>query len=101
MYIPEILCQEDDLGWAIDIPDLIRSFLHFSDIELAEECLLLGECFRALDNYSDFDFKRVPNVYFLLDSYRSCLYAAASSRFVDFVLSREEAKGCPIQQSAP
>lgn len=86
MYISKDLCMEGDVFWEFSPSKFINTLRHYSDLELAQECVLLGECYRALEEYSEYDFDSIPSFLYILDSWRICLYAAAAERLVDIVL---------------
>ena len=82
MYIPDLgnLC---DSTWDLNSTSLIKIFKECSDFDLAYECELLGECYRAWDN-SKFD--GIPCFIPFLDAYERCLFYAVAQRFVDIIL---------------
>lgn len=87
MYIPKVLCMDSDTSWSIDADKLIQLFMHDSDLELVYECIMIGECYKAMESYSEHDFPGVPDVLYILDAWRDCLYAVSARRFCEKVLA--------------
>lgn len=75
-----------DVGFKLDYDAFYSMFQHTSDVDLAMECYLIQEYYRAFENYK-YPSEDTPILLPFLDAYRMCLFVAVADRFVTSVIN--------------
>lgn len=75
-----------DVGFKLDYEAFYSMFQHTSDADLAMECCLVQEYYRAFENYK-YPSEDTPILLPFLDAYRMCLFVAVADRFVTSVIN--------------
>ena len=75
-----------DVGFKLDYDAFYSMFQHTSDVDLAMECYLIQEYYRAFENYK-YPSEDTPILLPFLDAYRMCLFVAVVDRFVTSVIN--------------
>lgn len=86
MYIPDYSSLMES-KYSLDYSVLLNMFIHSSDVTLVMECQLIGEIYRAIDEYSGPDDSDTPCFLEFIDDYVRCLFPVVVQRFVELVLA--------------